>query len=288
MVTSSLISPLRCFRLAEFLLDEALLTVANEVEQLTVELSEKLVENELLGQEITLADVERQHRQRPPERPAPSSAPSQQQQRPRPIQPMIRKHSPISPSPPQEQYNTSSFEDDVNTESRLSRSEDEPKITRRVSPMEGTGRFQPNTAFQHRKGSVSSVSSSSSSEDSPGGVIIKPTITVTKSASTTNGQHRPETPVSDLDMDLSSATSSSKSKGRPQRRRSSEDGELLLSTQLGEKIYSTDFEESKSKRRGMDDDDDDDDDAADTMKLSARSSSNAPHRSYSDSDEDDE
>ena len=51
----------------------------------------------------------------------------------------------------------------------------------------------------------------------------------------------------------------------------------------GEKIYSTDFEESKSKLHISDEDDDDA--GADTMKLSARSLT-AYERSLLDSDED--
>lgn len=257
--------------MAEFLLDEALLSVVHEVELLTVELSDKLVENELLGREISLTDAERgQHREQQPTRRLP--------------QPMMRKSSPRSPSPLNEQYNTSSFEEDLNTESRLSRSEDEPKITRRESPMEGTGRFTTgaNPAFEHRKAvarsssSSSASSTSSSSTPSPEGIIFKPTIMMTKPASKQ---------YFDEEIHSSPELATPRSKGRQQRRRSSadEDDELLLSTKTGEKIYSTDFEESKSKRRQIDEDDDDfDDDAADTMKLSARS----PRRNSFDSDED--
>ena len=246
--------------------------MVHEVELLTVELSDKLVENELLGREISLTDVERgHHREQQPTR--------------RPPQPMMRKSSPRSPSPLNEQYNTSSFEDDLNTESRLSRSEDEPKITRRKSPMEGTGRFTTgaNAAFEHRKlasrsssSSSSASSTTSSSTPSPEGIIIKPTIVMKKPASS---QHFDE------EIHSSSGSATPRSKGREQRRRSSadEDDELLLSTKTGEKIYSTDFEESRSKRRQIDEDDDDfDEDAADTMKLSARS----PRRNSFDSDED--
>jgi len=61
----------------------------------------------------------------------------------------------------------------------------------------------------------------------------------------------------------------------------------LLSTKTGEKIYSTDFEESKSKIRTItnNDNDDDDEDIADTMKLSARSLNAIQHDSF-DSDDD--
>ena len=243
--------------MSEFLLDEAILSVVHEVELLTVELSDKLVENELLGREISLADVEKGHQ---PYR--------------RPPQPMERRRSPRSPSPSNEQYNTSSFEEDLNTESRVSRSEDEPKIPRRKSPMEGTGRFTTatNPAFERRTLTTRSSSSSSSSPTpSPEGIIFKPTMMMKKVDS-------------DQEIHSSSESASSRSKGRQQRRRSSDDDdELLLSTKMGEKIYSTDFEESKSKRRQIEEDDDDDDeDAADTMKLSARSF----RRSSSDSDED--
>jgi len=93
---------------------------------LTVELSQKLVENELLGQEISLADVDKQHR--------------------RSIQPATRKRS---PSPLNEQYNTSSFEEDFNSESRISRSEDDDNLFQQKKPMEGTGRFTAN-AFERQ------------------------------------------------------------------------------------------------------------------------------------------
>ena len=258
------------FRLSEFLLDEALLSVVNEVELLTVELSQKLVANELLGQEISLADVEKQ----------------QQQQHRRPAQATSRKRSPISPSPPpNEQYNTSSFEEDLQTESnRVSRSdgEEEPFPSRKPT-MGGTGRFTT-AAFQHQK-LPRQQSTSSSSTSSPRGIILKPTIVVNKPSST----YEEDNQYSDQDFEPSV---SSKSKGRQQpfRRQLSdedeEDDDLLLSTKTGEKIYSTDFEESRSKLRNIGrDDDDDDDDVADTMKLSARSV-NTLQRSYSDSDDD--
>jgi hypothetical protein len=252
------------FRLSEFLLDEALLSVVNEVELLTVELSQKLVENELLGREISLADVEKQQHRR------------QAQQ-------IDRKRSPISPPPFNEQYDTSSFEEDVNTESRISHSEDDENIPRRKAPMEGTGRFTT-AAFEHQKLPRHRSSSSSSSPTpthSPKGIIIKPTIVVRKPSTT----YQEDNQLSDRDVD------SSRSKGRQQqlRRQSTEDDdddELLLSTKTGEKIYSTDFEESKSKLRNISNIDDDDD-GADTMKLSARSINTVQRSSY-DSDDDDD
>jgi hypothetical protein len=250
------------FRLSEFLLDEALLSVVNEVETLTVELSQKLVENELLGKEISLADVEKQQSRRP-------------------IQQIVRKRSPISPSPPPEQYNTSSFEEDLNSESKISRSDDEENIPRRKSPMEGTGRFTT-AAFEHRKLPARDRSSSSSS-DSPAGIIIKPTIVLKK----------PSLIQKEENNQYSDSSLSSKGKGRQQpsaQRQSSDDDDddLLLSTKTGEKIYSTDFEESKSKHRNISrDDDDDDDDIADTMKLSARSVNTIQRGSF-DSDDDDD
>jgi hypothetical protein len=266
------------FRLSEFLLDEALLSVVNEVETLTVELSQKLVENELLGKEISLADVEKQQSRRP-------------------IQQIVRKRSPISPSPPLEQYNTSSFEEDLNSESKISRSDDEENIPRRKSPMEGTGRFTT-AAFEHRKSPTEGTGrfttaafehrklpardrSSSSSSDSPAGIIIKPTIVLKKPSL-----------IHEENNQYSDSSLSSKGKGRQQpsaRRQSSDDDDddLLLSTKTGEKIYSTDFEESKSKHRNIShNDDDDDDDIADTMKLSARSVNTIQRGSF-DSDDDD-
>lgn len=245
------------FRLSEFLLDEALLSVVNEVELLTVELSQKLVENELLGREISLTDVEKNQAYR------------------RPIQQINRKYSPISPSPPNEQYNTSSFEEDINSESKISRSEDEENLPYRKKPMEGTGRFTT-AAFEHLKlpkRRSSSSSSLSSPVHSPKGIIMKPTIIVQKPSSVYEDNNQ----FSDRDTD-----SSMLGRQKQIRRQSSgdeeEDDDLLLSTKTGEKIYSTDFDESKSKQRNISDDDDDDD-IADTMKLSAR------HRSF-DSDDD--
>jgi hypothetical protein len=242
-----------------------------------VELSQKLVENELLGREISLADVEKGQKQQ------------QQQQYRRPVQQMDRKHSPISPSPPIEQYNTSSFEEDVNTESKISRSEDDDhgNIPRRKSPMEGTGRFTT-AAFENRKLPRDQSSSSSSPAHSPVGIILKPTIIVKKPSSI----HEENNQFSDRDAD--SLSTSSRSKGRlPQkqqpRQQSSDDDnddDLLLSTKTGEKIYSTDFDESRSKHRNIGNNyDEDDDDIVDTMKLSARSLNAAQHSSY-DTDED--
>jgi hypothetical protein len=253
------------FRLSEFLLDEALFSVVHEVELLTVELSQKLVENELLGREISLADVEKEQKQ--------------QQQYRRPIE---RKYSPISPSSPIEQYNTSSFEEDINTDSKMSRSEDDEKIPQRKSPMEGTGRFTT-AAFQQQKlprHRSSSSSSLSSPTHSPKGIIIKPTIVVKKPSSIYEENNQ----FSDRDIDESVL---SRSKGRQQqfRRQSSpddDDDDLLLSTKTGEKIYSTDFDESKSKHRNISHNDDDDD-IADTIRSSARSVSTVQHGPF-DSD----
>jgi hypothetical protein len=236
-----------------------------------VELSQKLVENELLGREISLADVEKGHKQ--------------QQQYRRPVQQMDRKYS---PSPPIEQYNTSSFEEDANTESKISRSEDDD-IPRRKSPMAGTGRFTT-AAFENRKLPRDRSSSSSSPTHSPVGIILKPTIIVKKPSSI----HEEINQFSDRDTD--SLSTSSRSKGRvPQKQQprqqssddDNDDDDLLLSTKTGEKIYSTDFDESRSKHRniGNNYDEDDDDDIVDTMKLSARSLNAAQHSSY-DTDED--
>ena len=261
--------------MSEFLLDEALLTVVNEVELLTVELSQKLVENELLGREISLADVKKEQ---------------QQQQYRRPLQKIDRKHSPISPSPPNEQYNTSSFEEDLNTESKLSHSEDDDNIPPRKSPMEGTGRFTT-VAFEHRKLPRDHSSSSSSPAHSPVGIILKPAIIVTKPSSI----HKENNQFSDRDVDSSST--SSRSKGRQQQQQQKrqqlrpqtsddDDDDLLLSTKTGEKIYSTDFDESRSKQRNIGNNyDEDDDDIVDTMRLSARSLNAAQHSSYN-TDED--
>jgi hypothetical protein len=150
--------------------------------------------------------------------------------------------------------------------------------------MEGTGRFTI-AAFEHKKlprHRSSSSSSLSSPTHSPKGIILKPTIIVKKPSSIYEENNQ----FSDRDVD------SLRSKGRQLRRQSSadDDDDLLLSTKTGEKIYSTDFEESKSKLRNIntnddDDDDDDDDDIADTMKLSARSLNTIRHDS-SDSDDD--
>ncbi|CAF4626130.1 unnamed protein product [Rotaria sp. Silwood1] len=274
-------------RLSEFLLDEALLSVVNEVEVLTIELSQKLVENELLGREISLADVEKEQKHH------------YQQQYRRPLQQIDRKHSPISPPSQNERY-TSSFEEDINTDSKISRSEDNENIPRRKSPMEGTGRFTT-TAFEQQKlpqnrlssSTSSSLSSSTSSSlssspsDSPQGIILKPTIVVKKSSSI----HEDNEQFSGRDVD-SSISSKSKERKQPLRHQLSiddeeEDEDLLLSTKTGEKIYSTDFEESKSKARNISNYDDEDDDVADTMKLSARSL-NAAHRRSFDSDDDDD
>ncbi|CAM4936639.1 unnamed protein product [Rotaria socialis] len=271
-------------RLSEFLLDEALLTVVNEVELFAVEISQKLVENELLGKEISLADVEKQQKHHHQQQ--------QQQQNRRPIQKIDRKRSPVSPSSASERY-TSSFEEDINTESRISRS-DEENAQRRKSPMEGTGRFTTTAAFEQRKlprdrvhssTPSSSSSSSSSRTHSPQGIIMKPTVVVKQPSSI----HEENNEYSDRDFD-SSASSRSKGRQQPIRHQRSEDDEdddLLLSTKMGEKIYSTDFEESKSKLRSIShyDDDDDDDDAADTIKLSARSITKAQRRSFYSEDD---
>jgi len=231
---------------------------------LTVELSQKLVENELLGQEISLADVDKQHR--------------------RSIQPATRKRS---PSPLNEQYNTSSFEEDFNSESRISRSEDDDNLFQQKKPMEGTGRFTAN-AFERqilppRRRSASS--SSSSSSPTPKGIIIKPTIIPSNK---TNSIHEEINPYSDGDFETSSST---RSKNRRQPIANivvddevddEEDDNVLISMKTGEKIYSTDFEESKSRPRIVSDDDD----AADTMRLSARSlSAHQQNSFYSDEDD---
>ncbi|CAF3769890.1 unnamed protein product [Rotaria sp. Silwood1] len=158
--------------------------------------------------------------------------------------------------------------------------------------MEGTGRFTT-TAFEQRKlpqnrlSSSTSSSLSSSPSDSPQGIILKPTIVVKKSSSI----HEDNEQFSDRDVD-SSISSKSKERKQPLRHQLSiddedEDEDLLLSTKTGEKIYSTDFEESKSKARNISNYDDEDDDVADTMKLSARSL-NAAHRRSFDSDDDDD
>ncbi|CAF2735010.1 unnamed protein product [Rotaria sp. Silwood2] len=263
-------------RLSEFLLDEALLSVVNEVELLTIELSQKLVENELLGREISLADVEKE----------------QKHQYRRPLQQVDRKHSPISPSSLNERY-TSSFEEDINTESKISRSEDDENIPRRKSPMEGTGRFTTTTttAFEQRKLSRNQLSSSASSTSSPSdsekGIILKPTIVVKKPSSA----HEDNDQFSDRDADSSI---SSKPKGRQQQLQhqssvdDDDDDDLLLSTKTGEKIYSTDFEESKSKPRNISNYDDEDDDVADTMKLSARSLKTTQRHPFDSDDDDDD
>ncbi|CAF5219476.1 unnamed protein product, partial [Rotaria magnacalcarata] len=200
--------------LSEFLLDEALLTVVNEVELFTVEISQKLVENELLGKEISLADVEKQQKHH-----------HQQQQNRRPIKQIERKRSPVSPSSASERY-TSSFEEDVNTESRISRS-DEENAQRRKSPMGGTGRFTTTAAFEQRKlsrdrvnSSPSSSSSSSSRTHSPQGIIMKPTVVVKQPSSI----HEENNQYSDPDFD-SSASSRSKGRQQPIRHQRSEDDE---------------------------------------------------------------
>jgi hypothetical protein len=234
------------------------------------------VENELLGREISLADAEKKQQQ--------------QQQYRRPAPPIERKRSPISPASSNDQY-TSSFEEDLNTESKVSRSEEEENIQRRKSPLEGTGRFTT-AAFEHqklpRRRSPSSSSSSPTPTHSPKGIVIKPTIVVRKPSAT----YQEANQISDRELSVSS-----RSKGRPPPQQQSQrqstgddDDELLLSTKTGEKIYSTDFEESKSKLRSISsihEDEDDDDDDADTMKLSARSLTKAK-RSPFDSDDDDE
>ena len=242
--------------------------MVNEVELLTIELSQKLVENELLGREISLADVEKEQQYR------------------RPAQPIGRKRSPISPL--NEQYNTSSFEEDLHTESKVSRSEEEEEpLPQRKTNMGGTGRFTT-AAFEHQKlprQRLSSSSSTSTTPTPPKGIIIKPTIAAKKPSPT----YEKDNQYSDDDFE-SSISSKSKERQRPRsaRRRSSgeeDDDDLLLSTKTGEKIYSTDFEESKSKVKNLyQDDDEDDEDIADTMKLSARSV-NTLQRSSSDSDD---
>ncbi|CAF0983033.1 unnamed protein product [Adineta ricciae] len=266
-------------RLSEFLLDEALLTVVQEVELLTVELSQKLVENELLGQEISLADVEKGVK-----------TPSQSHHRP--VQKPTRKQPSISPSPPPEQYNMSSFEEDLNTESKVSRSDNERNIPRRESPMGGTGRFTTAAFEQRRLPRDRSSSSSSARTHSPPGIILKPTVVIKKPSSIYDEVEQ----VSDHDVD--SSTSSSMSKRHPQQQQQQhprrqfngnddeEDEDLLLSTRTGEKIYSTDFDESKSKVRSAGNNyDEEDDDVADTIKSSARSF-NAAQLNSSDTDDD--
>ncbi|CAF3910163.1 unnamed protein product [Adineta steineri] len=266
-------------RLSEFLLDEALISVVHEVELLTVELSQKLVENELLGREISLTDVDK--RSKRPLSPPQQQQQQQQQQYRRPVQQIDRQHSPISPSPPIEQYNTSSFEEDLNTESKISRSEYDTNVQRRKSPMEGTGRFV-SAAFEQRRLPKDTTSSSSSRNQSPVGIILKPTISIKKP----NSIHEEINQMSDRES--SSSSTISKRHQQKLRRQSSadEDDDLLYSTKTGEKIYSTDFDESKSKPRHISSsyDDEDDDDIADTMKLSARSL-NAAQQSSSDEDE---
>ncbi|CAF1010893.1 unnamed protein product [Rotaria sordida] len=266
-------------RLSEFLLDEALLSVVNEIELLTIELSQKLVENELLGREISLADVAKEQKQ---------------QQYRRPLQQIDRKHS---PSPLSERY-TSSFEEDINTESKITPSDDDDddeNIRHRKLPMEGTGRFTTTTAFEQRKLprnqlSSSTSTSSSSMTNSPKGIILKPTIIVKKPSSI----HEDNDQFSDRDAD---SLVSSKERQQQLRHQSSaddddddDDEDLLLSTKTGEKIYSTDFEESKSKqlRNISNYDDEDDDDIADTTKLSARSLNTAQRRSFDSDDDDDD
>lgn len=240
------------------------------MELLTVELSQKLVENELLGREISLADVEKEQQYR------------------RPVQPIGRKHSPISPSPLNEQYNTSSFEEDLHSESKISRSEDEEQrpLPRQTS-MGGTGRFTT-AAFEHQKlprQRSSSSSSTSTAPTPPKGIIIKPTIAANKSSSTYGKDNQYS--EDDFESSISSKSKERQRSASARRRTSDEeedDDELLLSTKTGEKIYSTDFEESRSKVKNLYQDDDDEEDIADTMKLSARSV-NTLQRSSSDSDD---
>ena len=172
----------------------------------------------------------------------------------RPVQPMAKKLAPRSPSPPADQYNSSSFEEDL--DSRHSQSDDDRKIVPRKGPMEGTGRFTA-TAFEHR-----SSSSSSSPSRSPKAIILRPTIVPPRSGSIIEENN----PLSDNDE---ASSFSPRQKATQARRQSSSDDELLLSTQTGEKIYSTDFDESRSKLR-PNNQHDDDEDVADTMKLSAR------------------
>ena len=187
-----------------------------------MEISQKLVENELLGREISLADVE--HR--------------------RPIQPMAKKHAPRSPSPPADQYNTSSFEEDLDSR----HSDDDRKIARRKGPMEGTGRFTA-PAFEHRSFPTRSSSSSSSPSRSPKGIILRPTIVPQRPGSIIEEIN----PLSDHDEDSSFSPKRQITQARRQSSSDQDDNddELLLSTQTGEKIYSTDFDESRSKRRSI-------------------------------------
>ena len=160
------------FRLSEFLLDEALLNVVQEVELLTVEISQKLVENELLGREISLADAERR----------------------RSIPPMAKKRAPRSPSPPADQYNTSSFEEDL--DSRHSQSDDDRQFVPRKRPMQSTGRFTA-PAFEHRSFPARSSSSSSSPSHSPKGIVLRPTLNPQRPGSIIEENY----PLSDRDED---------------------------------------------------------------------------------------
>ena len=226
--------------MSEFFLDEALISVVHEIEALTVELSDKLVANELLGHEVSLADVEREHRRTDLQ--------------------INRKQSSIS-----DRYNSSSFEEDINTSSRVSHSDEAPAIVRRKSPMGGgTGQFT--VAFERK--TLDHSSSSSSSGQSP---------TVFRKASESSDEDQQF--LSDHDVESLSLKELHGRRRQPSE--ADEDADLLLSTHTGEKIYSTDFEESKSKRRQIDDDDDD----VDTMKLSARSLNAREDNSYLSDDE---
>ena len=155
--------------------------------------------------------------------------------------------------------------------------------------MEGTGVFTA-SAFEYRKPARTQVLSSSSSSspsrtDLREGIIIKPIIGAQKSVSTY------EEPNQYYDQD---DFESSRSKTRPQEHQrylssggddddEDEGDDFLLSTKTGEKIYSTDFDDPKSKIHTSSNYDDDDD--ADTMKLSARSINTSQRRSF-DSDDD--
>lgn len=121
--------------MSESFLNQALITVAHELETLTDELSEKLVGNELLGHQISLDVVKSEEVRR-------------------------RRHVPLSPV---DHHYNSSFEEDVRTESRSSRSKSAPKRTiGRQSPMRMTGPFTSDFRSE-----ISQRDSSSSSSSSP-------------------------------------------------------------------------------------------------------------------------
>ncbi|CAF0868728.1 unnamed protein product [Didymodactylos carnosus] len=258
-------------RLSELFLDDALWTIVYELEHLNEEICDKMTQNEILGNDI---DKEQVKELISFKRLDDYHVEQQQQQVKKRISPneYDRHYSPV-----ENQYNMSSFEDDFNSESKLSRSDDEYEKDRRETKpkMEGTGRF---TTMQTRHSTSSSSSRSSTpSYNIKPAIILRPTTIATSKTTYSSNSQRQEQTIIKKSSGRSSTPSLSSDRDSPKphqgKKRISQhsgDDNIHVSEITGERVYSLDFDEVGAGGSEM---------GADTMKISARSLTTFDHDS---------